>query len=62
MVQTLAGGITMDPATADDQDAVQYSENAPITGYSIRYYVFCYVRCQCVLFGYYYYIYYKIST
>jgi len=38
MIQTIAGGITMDPATADDQDAVQYSENAPITGYSIRYY------------------------
>lgn len=37
MVQTVAGGITMDSATADDQDAVQYSENAPITGYSIRY-------------------------
>ena len=44
MIQTLAGGITMDPATADDQDAVQYSENAPITGYSIRYKVFCNIR------------------
>ena len=49
MIQTLAGGITMDPATADDQDAVQYSENAPITGYSIRYKVFCYLIWQCVL-------------
>lgn len=37
MVQTLAGGITLDSAIADDQDGVQYSENAPITGYSIRY-------------------------
>ena len=37
MVQTIAGGITLDPSIADDQDAVQYSENAPITGYSIRY-------------------------
>ena len=36
MVQTVAGGITLDTAIADDQDAVQYSENAPITGYSIR--------------------------
>ena len=37
LVQTVAGGITLDPATADDQDAVQYSENAAVTGYSIRY-------------------------
>ena len=32
MVQTVAGGITLDSAIADDQDGVQYSENAPITG------------------------------
>ena len=54
MIQTIAGGITKDIGTADDQDAVQYSENAPITGFSIRYTVFCYIRWQCVLFGYYY--------
>ena len=44
MIQTIAGGITKDIGTADDQDAVQYSENAPITGFSIRYTVFCYIR------------------
>ena len=41
LVQAIAGGITLDTAIADDDDAVQYSANAPITGFSIRYnYVF----------------------
>jgi len=38
LVQAIAGGITLDTAIADDDDAVQYSANAPITGFSIRYY------------------------
>ena len=38
MFQTVAGGAINDvAANADDGDAVQYSANAPITGYSIRY-------------------------
>jgi len=37
MLQTVAGGAVNDLATADDGDAVQFSANAPITGYSIRY-------------------------
>ena len=37
MVQTVAGGIINTAAIADDQDAVQYSANAPISGYSVRY-------------------------
>jgi len=39
LVQAIAGGITKEPSkAADDQDAVQYSENAPISGFSIRYF------------------------
>jgi len=38
LVQAIAGGITLDTAITDDDDAVQYSANAPITGFSIRYY------------------------
>lgn len=37
MIQTVAGGAFNDITIADDDDAVQFSENAPITGYSIRY-------------------------
>ena len=37
MIQTLAGGNINKITVPDDQDAVQFSENAPITGYSIRY-------------------------
>ena len=41
LVQAIAGGITKEPSkAADDQDAVQYSENAPISGFSIRYQVY----------------------
>ena len=37
-MQTVAGGAYIgDLAIADDQDAVQFSANAPVTGYSIRY-------------------------
>ena len=38
MLQTVAGGaINKVAANADDSDAVQYSANAAITGYSIRF-------------------------
>ena len=37
MIQTLAGGAINDIGTPDDQDAVQFNANSPVTGYSIRY-------------------------
>ena len=37
MIQTLAGGGVNKIAVADDQDAVQWNANSPVSGYSIRY-------------------------
>lgn len=37
MIQTVAGGAINDVAIADDQDAVQFNANSPVSGYSIRY-------------------------
>ena len=38
MIQTVAGGAINDvEAIDDDQDAVQFNPNSPVTGYSIRY-------------------------